>query len=207
LFGQGHYIYNYLRYDDDQEALQRLQVFELGEDHLLIRRLFAESARFAAGAWVASGGWARSFAGLESSFSQFDGPRIIDYPEPPTYFESEVKQPEQMSYRELERYLEELRESGQEAPEIEVELHSKLAFPLISLVMALVALPFAFRLGRRGALYGIGLALVLGMVFLGVYAFFRTLGETAALPPLLAVWSPNILFTLYSLYLFLGIRT
>jgi lipopolysaccharide export system permease protein len=73
--------------------------------------------------------------------------------------------------------------------------------------MALVALPFAFRLGRQGALYGIGLSVVLGIVFVGVFAFFGTLGETGALPPVIAVWSPNILFSLLAVYLFLGVRT
>jgi lipopolysaccharide export LptBFGC system permease protein LptF len=92
-------------------------------------------------------------------------------------------------------------------PELRVQLHNKVAYPMISLVMALVAFPFAFRLGRQGALYGIGLSVVLGIVFIGIYAFFSTLGETAALPPLVAVWSPNLLFSLLAVYLFLGVRT
>jgi lipopolysaccharide export system permease protein len=73
--------------------------------------------------------------------------------------------------------------------------------------MALVALPFAFRLGRQGALYGVGLSIVLGMVFLAIYAFFTTLGEAGALPPAVAVWSPNAVFSMTAIYLFLGIRT
>ena len=92
-------------------------------------------------------------------------------------------------------------------PQLEVELHKKIALPALSLVMALVALPFAFRLGRRGALYGIGLSLVLGMVLLGVFAFFSTLGQVGTLPPLVAVWAPAALFAALSTYLFLGVRT
>ena len=79
--------------------------------------------------------------------------------------------------------------------------------PVICVVMALVALPFAFRMGKQGALYGIGLSLILGMVFYGVVAFFSTLGEAEKLPALVAVWSPNALFGLLALYMFLGIRT
>jgi len=88
-----------------------------------------------------------------------------------------------------------------------VKLQSKIAYPAISFVMALVALPFAFRLGRQGALYGVGLSIVLGMVFLAIYAFFTTMGEAGALPPKIAVWSPNAVFSLYAVYLFLGVRT
>ena len=74
-------------------------------------------------------------------------------------------------------------------------------------VMALVALPFAFRIGKQGALYGIGLSVVLGMVFFAVYIFFTTLGEAGALPPAVAVWSPGAVFAILSVYLFLGVKT
>jgi lipopolysaccharide export system permease protein len=73
--------------------------------------------------------------------------------------------------------------------------------------MSLVALPFAFRLGRQGALYGIGVSLVLGIAFMAIYAFFTKLGEAGALPPQVAVWSPAAVFALLSGYLFLGVRT
>jgi lipopolysaccharide export LptBFGC system permease protein LptF len=42
---------------------------------------------------------------------------------------------------------------------------------------------------------------------LAVFAFFSTLGETGALPPVAAVWSPSVIFAALSAYLFLGVRT
>jgi lipopolysaccharide export LptBFGC system permease protein LptF len=208
--GQGRYIYNYLRYDPRRQALQRLQVFEFDERHRLVGRLFAQEAVYEEdpGRWVFDDGWARRFDGADPlDYARFTEQRVVDYPETPAYFDSEVKAPEQMDRDDLRDYIAELEASGQKVPELRVELHNKLAYPMISLVMALVALPFAFRLGRQGALYGIGLSVVLGIVFVGVFAFFGTLGETGALPPVIAVWSPNILFSLLAVYLFLGVRT
>jgi LPS export ABC transporter permease LptF/LPS export ABC transporter permease LptG len=210
LFGQGRYVYNYLRYDPRNESLQRLQVFEFDTEHRLVGRLYAQQATYdeATGRWLFDEGWARRFEGSQVvDYSRFSAPRLVDYPETPEYFASEIKAPEQMDRDDLERYIAELEASGQSVPELRVQLHNKLAYPMISLVMALVAFPFAFRLGRQGALYGIGLSVVLGIVFIGIYAFFSTLGETAALPPLVAVWSPNLLFSLLAVYLFLGVRT
>jgi lipopolysaccharide export system permease protein len=86
-------------------------------------------------------------------------------------------------------------------------LHNKIAFPVGSIVMALVGFPFAFRLQKRGALYGLGVSIGLGLVFILVYAFFSTLGEVGALPPPVAVWSPSTLFALLAGYLFLGVRS
>jgi LPS export ABC transporter permease LptG len=208
LFGQGRYVYNYLHYDPRQHTLQRLQVFDFDEQHRLQRRLFAEGARFIGDAWIFQNGWARSIEGVEvTRFDAFEGQRIVRFPETPDYFESEIRPPEQMNHGELKEYIQELRESGQAVPELEVELYNKIAFPVISLIMALVALPFAFRMGKQGALYGIGLSVFLGMVFLAIFALFTTLGETGALPPVVAVWSPGALFSLLSVYLFLGVRT
>ena len=71
----------------------------------------------------------------------------------------------------------------------------------------MVGLPFSFRLQRKGALYGLGISIILGIVFLAVFAFFSTLGEVGALPAAIAVWSPSLLFALLSGYLFLGVRS
>jgi lipopolysaccharide export LptBFGC system permease protein LptF len=142
-----------------------------------------------------------------TGYTRFQEPKIVRYPETPDYFDSEIRPPEQMRYGELKEYIHELRESGQAVPELQVELQNKIALPVTSLVMALVALPFAFRLGRQGALYGIGISIVLGIVFLGIFAFFSKLGEAGALPPAVAVWTPGAVFALLSGYLFLGVRT
>ena len=208
LFGQGRYIYNYLHYDTEQKSLQRLQVFEFDDDYQLARRFYANTASFLGDAWLFDSGWVRSYKGPRVlEYQTFDQPVIDYYPETPEYFESEFKKPEAMSYTELKEHILEVQASGQAAPELEVELHKKISFPIVSLIMGLVALPFSFRLGRRGTLYGVGVGILLGMVFYGVFAFGSTLGETGALPPLVAVWSPSIAFAIFSFYLLLGVRT
>jgi LPS export ABC transporter permease LptF/LPS export ABC transporter permease LptG len=208
LFGQGRYIYNYLNYDSGTTSLQRLQVFDFDPAHHLIRRLFTEKASYVGDAWVFTKGWARTFGGnFRIRYEPFDQPRIVRYPETPAYFNSEIKPPDEMGYHELQDYIDEMAESGQPEPELLVNLYQKVAYPVISLVMALVALPFAFRLGRQGALYGIGLSVILGFVFMAIYAFFTKIGEAGALPALIAVWSPGTVFGILSVYLFLGVRT
>lgn len=211
LFGQGRFIYNYLNYDPNPKgpSLQRLQVFEFDGEHRLVSRLFTDRAVYGSdGQWRFDDGWLRRFDGTTvEEFQRFEGPRVVDYPETPDFFDSEIRPPEQMRFGELREYIAELRASGQPVPELKVELYRKLAYPAISLVMALVALPFAFRLGRQGALYGIGVSIVIGLAFVAVFLFFTTLGEAGALPPALAVWSPNLLFAVLAAYLFLGVRT
>jgi LPS export ABC transporter permease LptF/LPS export ABC transporter permease LptG len=210
LFGSGRYVYNYMLFDPGENSLNRLQVFEFGNDYRLTRRLFTAEADYVDSRerWIFSAGWVRAFeAGKVARYERFDEPILVDYPETPDYFESEILPPEQMAFGDLRNYIDDLKESGQSVPELEVELHKKIAFPVVSLVMALVALPFAFRLGRQGALYSIGISVGLGMVFMAVFAFFTTLGQAGALPPMVAVWSPGVVFALLSVYMFLGVQS
>jgi LPS export ABC transporter permease LptG/LPS export ABC transporter permease LptF len=208
LFGGDRFIYNYLHYDSRGKALQRLQVFEVDERRGVTRRLYADSATFVGDGWRFTNSWTRSFNGIETtSYRRFDNPVLAAFPETPDYFESEVLLPEALSFGQLKDHIQELEASGQSVPDLRVRLYSKVSNPAISVVMGLVALPFAFRLGRRGALYGIGIGIVLGMIFIAAIAFGEVLGETGTLPPLLAVWTPAIAFSLLSLYAFLGVET
>ncbi|MCA1610645.1 MAG: LptF/LptG family permease [Acidobacteria bacterium] len=82
-----------------------------------------------------------------------------------------------------------------------------LSTPLLIPLMALLAVPFAFRIGKKGTLAGIGVGLALGMAFLIAGAFFTKVGEVGALPPILAAWSPNVLAATAATWLLLRLRT
>lgn len=208
LLGQGRFIYNYLNFDAPTASIQRLQVFDFDDKHQLVARLLAANAKFTPQGWAVSDGWARTFEGItERSFRSITAPVAVDLEEKPEYFAAEVRKPREMGFTELRAYVQEVRDSGQAVPALEVALQDRVAFPFASLVMALVALPFAFRLERKGALYGLGLAIVLGICFLAVFAFFRTLGQVGTFPAVVASWSPNVLFGLLSAYLFLGVKS
>ncbi|MEM1206687.1 MAG: LptF/LptG family permease, partial [Acidobacteriota bacterium] len=209
LYGKDNLLYNYSFYDPERRELRTLQIFKFDDQYRLIGRLMVDRATHIEGPWwVFSKGWARTFEGQELiGFSTFDEPLKYRVQEPPEYFEGGLTPPEEMSFVELRDYIHGLEAAGQNVPELHVALQNKLAYPAISLVMALVAMPFAFRLGRRGALYGIGLALVMGIVLFVVLGAFEALGENAILPPAVAIWSPSAIFAIFSLYLFLGVRS
>jgi lipopolysaccharide export LptBFGC system permease protein LptF len=104
-------------------------------------------------------------------------------------------------------FLKDLSRRGYDIQELSVELHAKTALPLVSLTMVILGLPFCFRLGRRGSLYGIGVATVLVGVFLLVFAASNALGGAGLIPPVLAAWAPNILFAGSGVYLLLRTPT
>lgn len=205
----GRYIINFLSYDNNAKQLSQVQVLEFHPTEFrLTRRVYAERVTWDGKGWVFQGGWMRSFGDDgRTVYSPIVAPLRLYYAERPDDFATEVKSPEQMTFAQLRRYIETIRRSGYSAEELTVKLYQKTSWPFISVVMALIALPFAFRMGRRGALYGFFIALVLGIAYWGVYSIFTKFGEVGNLPGLLSAWAANILFAITAVYLFLNVET
>jgi lipopolysaccharide export LptBFGC system permease protein LptF len=73
--------------------------------------------------------------------------------------------------------------------------------------MTLLAVPFAVTTGRRGALYGIGIGIVVAIVYWTTMSVFAAVGAGGWISPMLAAWAPNILFGSVAGYLILTVRT
>src|ERR1043165_8317611 len=205
----GRYIINFLAYDNNAKQLSQVQVLEFHPTEFrLTRRVYAERATGDGRGWVFERGWMRSFGDDgRTVYTPITAPLRLYYAERPDDFATEVKSPDQMTFAQLRRYIETIRRSGYAAEELTVKLYEKTSWPFISVVMALIALPFAFKMGRRGALYGFFIALVLGIAYWGVFSIFTKFGEVGNLPGLLAAWSANILFAIAAIYLFLHVET
>ena len=125
----------------------------------------------------------------------------------PGYFGSERPDAEAMSYAELREHINGLRSSGFNVVPYLVELHRKLAFPFIALIMALIAVPFAVTTGKRGAMYGIGAGIVLAITYWAAISVFAGIGAAGLISPLLAAWAPNLVAGSFAVYLLLTVRT
>ena len=192
--------------DPVRGTLDGVTVFETARDGQLVRRTTARVAEWKDNSWLLRQGWDRGFEGAEpASFHKFlEEPMPGD---PPRTLAAGRRRPEEMRFRELERLTRRLRASGYPTSSLETALQAKLAQPAMLPVMALLATPFAFRIGRKGTLAGIGVGLGLGIVALVAAAFLTKLGEVGALPPPLAAWSPVVLFGLAGTYFLLRMRT
>jgi LPS export ABC transporter permease LptG/LPS export ABC transporter permease LptF len=181
-------------------------VFEFGPGFVLIRRDQAREAEWSGRDWAFRRGWSRTFDGsVETSyraFQELEVPGVL-----PDEFTRERRTPEEMTLRELDAYTRRLERTGYPIASLATALHQKIAKPVLIPLMALLALPFAFRIGKRGTLAGIGVGLGLGMVFVVANEGFTRLGAAGALPPLMAAWSPNVLFATATTYLLLRLRT
>jgi LPS export ABC transporter permease LptF/LPS export ABC transporter permease LptG len=192
----------------EQFSLYGLQVYDIDASRWEI----ADHLRAARAIWNGVSydvemGWRRS-RGPDGQFRTraFEGIRTREL-EPPSYFRKQEPESETLDYAALRDHIAVLESLGIDVAKLRVQLHRKLSFPLVSAVMVLVGIPFAFVVGRRGALYGIGLSIVIAIVYWTVLSVFEALGNNAMLPPLLAAWAPNLLFGAAGLYLMLTLDT
>jgi len=112
-----------------------------------------------------------------------------------------------MDYRELQRYIHDLQQSGFDVVRLRVQLQKKFSYPIITLVMAVLAVPFSLSAGRRGAIAGVAVAVGIAVVYWTVSGLFEAMGNVSQLPPVLAAWSPDLIFALLGGYLILKVPT
>jgi LPS export ABC transporter permease LptG/LPS export ABC transporter permease LptF len=112
-----------------------------------------------------------------------------------------------MSYRELRDYITRLETTGFQVKKYMVELYSKIAFPLVNLIMVVVAIPFSLQSPRGGRLFGVALAIAIMAGYLVVHYVALAFARADLLPPLLAAWTANIIFLGLGTSLFLRART
>jgi len=118
-----------------------------------------------------------------------------------------VKQSLEMNYEQLRRYIHDLQQSGFEVVRLRVQLQKKIAFPVVTFVMGVLAIPFALSAGRRGATAGVATAIGIAVVYTVVSGLFEAMGNISQLPPVLAAWSPDVIFALVGGYLILKVPT
>ena len=204
-------IYQYLYFESSRNRLNGLSIYEFGKDpSTLARRQYFEFAQFrgdreARGQvqWQGAAGWQREFQ--PRKFVAFTNHPIVM--EGPGYFATERPDAEHMSYRQLSDHVAALQAGGFNVVPYVVSLHRKLAFPFVTLIMALIAVPFAVTSGKHGAMYGVGAGIVLAILYWTAISVFGAIGAGGLMAPALAAWAPNIIFGCAALYLLLTVRT
>ncbi len=200
-------IYYYEFYDPDRDQFARISTFEIDPRSFEItKRVFAARSHWEESLqkWVFERGWERSFNGdAVNDFRQFEVATFAEVDEPPSYFKKEVRQSAEMNYEELQKYITDLQQSGFDVVRLRVQLQKKLAFPLITLVMAVLAFPFSLSAGRRGALTGVAVAVGIAITYWVTAGLFEAMGNVSQLPPLLAAWAPDVIFALAGGYMIL----
>jgi len=196
-------FYNIEHVDKASQSIYGLTVYRVDDDYHLTGVVQVPLARWTDGGW-------RYAAGVEQFLT--DGAfRVRPLPSDAPLLPEELgdflaiqREPEELSFLRLRAWIENLRQKGIDASHYMVDLHLKLALPFASLVLALVGIPIGGRVRRHPSVAAvIGLGIVVGFAYWVILALGNSLGQSGAIPPVVAAWSANVVFTLFGAALFL----
>ncbi len=197
---------------DVQHRILRQLVFERkgrGPDYPDLA-ITADSATFSdsLGGWDLWNGTSRRILdnGTQVTF-HFASARFRALSQEPVDLLAEPKAPEEMRYKELTRYIDALKRSGNDTSKIEVDRALKIALPAACLVIAMFGAPLAITSPRQGTAIGIAISLGTTVVYLSFIQLSKAVGVTGVVHPVAAAWAPNAIFFAAAIWLLLRARS
>ncbi len=99
-----------------------------------------------------------------------------------------------MSSKELRQQIDILQQAGADTKNFEVDLYMKYSIPFSGLIFVLLGVPLGLRVKRASKATGVILSIVLVLLYYVLLSTTRSMGRGGMLIPVLAAWSPNMIF-------------
>jgi len=183
-------------YIDDnklEKLIAGITIFKLNRSFHVIERIDAAMARqINETDWRLSNVVWRTFEKGKPIVTFRYAKRIFKFPRLSKVSEEAEKQTKEMSYARLRDYINRhSRETDKETlNRYYVDLYTKTAYPFGGIIMVLIAIPFALKMGRTGGIsVSLGVAIGIGILYHILASLFSSIGYAGLLNGFLAAWS------------------
>lgn len=182
-------------YDARTKRARKVSLQETLPRRLTVSRRFdAPEMVWQDSTWILVHGYQRTFTNGVVKAVAFDSLPCGDISLRPEQVAKVEKQPEEMSYEELESFIEEVRRNGGDTARWMVDLYLKVSFPFANLIVVLLGASLAANRRRSGVAMAFGLSLFISFFYFGFVKLGQTLGHSGTLSPFLSAWLGNIVF-------------
>ena len=199
-------------YNHQSKTVSGISLYYFDEQFRLSRRIDAKSAAYKNGRWTfyEMMEQRRSQERPEGSYEiRFHEERTEPFDYLPDDFNRVAKKSEEMNVFELWSYIRSVEAEGYDATSYRVDLHAKFAFPIVCLILSILAAGYGIRHKSRGGHdLSLGISYGLGVAFLYtiVFNFCLSLGYGEMLPPFVAAWIANLIFLSYALLVLMKVE-
>ncbi|HPL63171.1 MAG: LPS export ABC transporter permease LptG [Syntrophales bacterium] len=201
-------IYNFALFVPEKNVLKGVTIHHFDQGFNLVMRVDAKEASWTPNGWILSKVMVTRFPPGDFPVVERHDSLPADIPEKPSDLQAVQKGADEMSFFELRSFINKLRSEGYDATRYLVDLHGKIAFTLVSVILVVLGVSFSLRSERSGGVaLSIGAGIIIGFSYWIVFALSISLGRSLTLPPFFAAWSANFLFALASAALYLRVRT
>ncbi|MEN6318739.1 MAG: LPS export ABC transporter permease LptG [Syntrophaceae bacterium] len=202
-------FYNFKLFDPRTNTLQGITINYLDKDFTLKMRIDADKAEWKDEQWTFYNLLITRFTESEFPSLEHLPSKVIDLPEHPSDFNVVQKDANSMGYAELRKYVDKIQSEGYDATQYIVDLHGKIAFTLVSIILVIIGISFSLMKTERsgGIMQSIGIGIFIGFSYWLVHAFAMSLGRSGSIPPFLSAWFANFLWGAASIVMFLRVKT
>ena len=114
---------------------------------------------------------------------------------------SRKKKPKEMSLSELNKRLKKVQKGEEKHNEVMIQLLEKFSIPLAVFLMGIIGAPLGAQMGSRGRSTGIGVSLLVFLIYYMCLAGARGICETGTISPAIGVWIPNVFLLISCIFL------
>ena len=198
-------LYYARKYDPNTQTVTGLKVMGM-DGSVVVERLDAERAEWDGAHWILHQGTHRWFTAAGERVEVFEDLKASDLAITPRgLYRTRIRQ-ENMNIRRLLEHRELLRQTGGDPTSVDVDIHFQLAFPLVNLIIICLGVVLASGPRKTTIASGFGLTLLVGFGYYLLMMFGRSLGHSGVLPPAVAGWAGNAVYSVGTWVLFMRAR-
>jgi len=182
-------------FDAKKDTITGLTIIELADDFTIKKRIDAKEGTWKDSSWHFTTVIERTFGdnAIQSKKVYSEMKDLIK--ETPAILKVGQRNPEEMGYKDLSKYIRKLKRDGHDVRRYLVDLYNKTAFPFINLIMVFVAFSVGLRYSKtKHIAKGILVGVCVGILYWFIHNICLSFGYAETFPPLFAAWLSNMLF-------------
>lgn len=189
-------IYHVGIFTPQNNTLQDVDLYVLGPDFQVLKKVQAKRATYLDGDWTLQDGMQVDYP-LDSPYPNAQDFKEIRglIPEKPSDYQTIKVEENTMRLRDLRKYIEKNQRYGVDTTLQKVSYHSRVAHVFSPLIFVLLGLVFVINpLKSQSAAKGIALSFLLVFIYLILSKMSLSVGKSGRIPAFVAAWLPNVLF-------------
>ena len=200
IWVKGHRAIYFIQYfNSKNQTISGVILNFFDEEFKLIRRIDAKKGVYDQGKWI-------FYETMEQELNQksknydvrFHAQKAETVDFLPEDLMRVFKRSDEMNIAELFTYIREVESEGYDATTFRVDFHARFAYPVITIIVCILATGIAVRRkGREGPSVSIGLGAATVFLYWALHSFCLSLGYGGLLPPVISAWISNLIFSCY----------
>ena len=188
-------------YRSSDETMQGITMQEFNTEGKLTHVENAAYAEWKNATWIMHEGIIYDISDDERTRTMRFETQMLPVKASPRQIVREQKKPEELTMKELKAQIEIMKTQYANTAKLETELYQRLSIPMASLIFALIGVPLGLQPTRNTSSAGFAISVVIIFIYYSIMTLANALARGDILPPMYAVWIPNIIGLIFGTFL------